>query len=240
MAGTEPGDLILRLAPRALLRGACIVIVVLVGLNLARALPGPSADRQLWLTFSLDSESSLGTLYAVVQLAACAVGALVVAWVLRRRGLPWAGHWTALAVLLALVMADEVLALHEWVGTEIGDALDTGGPLHYAWVIPGTVVVAALVVTFWRFVAALPLPIRVLVVAAAGTFIVGAIGFEMVSAWIVDTHGRDNPGQVLAYTAEETLELVGVAVLGYATARYLAEHLDPVWLTTASADPPAR
>ena len=240
MTNHESEDLVIRLAPRTLLSCACLAIAAIVALNLARTIPGLSGNADLSRLVSLDAETSLGTAYAMLQLAVCASGAVLVGWVLRRRGLPWAGHWVAVGILLLVAAAEEIVALHERAGGEVRDALDTGGPLHFAWVIPGTIVAAALVVIFWRFVGALPSAVRSLVVIAAGTFVIGAIGAEMVGGWIVDTHGRDNPGYVMANTTEEALELLGVALFGYATARYLVEQVDPVWMTTAARDPVPR
>lgn len=221
------------LAPRVLLRISLIVILALVLIDLLRGLADPTDFGELYRIFSLDSERSIGTLYAVLQLAACATGALLTGWLLRRRRLPWSTHWTAMGVLLGIAMLDEKVSLHELGGDELADTLDTTGPLYFAWVAPATVVVLVLGIVFLRFVLALPATIRTLAIAAAAVYVTGALGFESLGGWVIDTEGgSDTRSYVLLYVIEETLELVGVALLGYAIARFLQEHQEPLWATT--------
>ena len=233
MAPSPNPGVIIRLNPRVILRCACATIAVLALVSVLDDLLSPSTSNVYWRVASLESERSLATAYAVLQLAGCAAAAFVAGYALRRGDRPWARHWYAAGVLLAFVAADEHIGLHESVSEEMHDRWDTGGILRYPWVLPAVVVVVVLVVVFLPFVRALPRPVRTLVFAAAVVYLVGAVGFEVIGGLVDDDTKDLTTAFIVATTTEETLELVGVALMGYAVTRYLAEFVEPVSLTTA-------
>jgi hypothetical protein len=117
-----------------------------------------------------------------------------------------------------------VLAIHDAVEGPIRRFLDIrGGPLYYAWVIPGIAFVVFMAVAYFRFWWTLPHPTRALLGIAAALYLGGALGMEMVGSSYVVDHGQNLTYGVMA-TFEEVLEMSGVITLLYALMDYLARH----------------
>lgn len=240
-AGGDPHHaVVIRFDPTSAFRAACVVIAALVLMSVLADLTTSSMESTVWKAASLDSESSLATVYAILQVGTCAAAAFLVSFVLRRRGRPWAGHWFAVGLLLVAVAVEEQVGWHETLSHKLTDAWDTSGLLRFAWVLPGVVVVGLLTVVFLRFVVALPPPIRGLVVAAASVYVAGAVGVEMFSGLADDGRVSLSTAWVALTTLEETLELLGVALMGYAIGRYLTQFAGPVTVTTATPVTDAR
>ena len=67
-------------------------------------------------------------------------------------------------------------------------------------------------------------------------FLSGAIGLELVGGAYVAAHGAINMSYVLIATVEETLEMVGAAVLLYGLLAYIPVILpDPGWRLRVTA-----
>ncbi|HEU0080315.1 MAG TPA: hypothetical protein VFQ76_21890 [Longimicrobiaceae bacterium] len=171
--------------------------------------------------FSLVEEANVPTWYSSATLLACAALLRVISSVERDGGSRFALHWKILALLFLYLSLDEAAELHELLIEPVRGTLNAGGLFHFAWVVPAIVVLAALAVAYARFLVHLPAPTRRLFVAAAATFVGGAVGAEMVGGAWVESRGFHNPGSVLIWTVEESLEMVGVVVFVYALLRHL-------------------
>ena len=115
------------------------------------------------------------------------------------------------------------------------EAYGLGGPLYYGWVIPGGLFVLALAVCLFGFIRSLPGRTRLLFILAAGVFLTGALGVEMVSGWWADPHGEDNLVYALIISVEECCEMLGVAIFIYALYQRLLGQVRELRLTTAAA-----
>ena len=168
----------------------------------------------------LNREGSLPTLWSALQLAGASVLALLGSVDARRRGDRDQRWWTLLGVVFAALALDEALALHEHAIEPIRDALGVGGLLYYAWVVPAGVVLLALGLALRRFVLRLPASTRRLLVVGVATLLTGGYALELVGglaresgpAWLV----------VGLYHVEESLELLGEALIILALLRHLA------------------
>lgn len=171
--------------------------------------------------FSLAQEANVPTWYSSVALLGCAALLAVVSGVEREAGSRFVLHWKILSLVFLGLSLDEAAELHELLAGPLRGLLDAGGVFYFAWVVPGIALVAVLALAYARFLAHLPASTRRLFLAAATTFVAGAVGAEMVGGAWGEAHGFDTAGTALIWTAEEVLEMLGVVVFVYALLRHL-------------------
>lgn len=162
------------------------------------------------IAVDLDAESNLPTWYSSIALLACAVLLGRIAAATRRLGGRFVGHWRALSVIFTFLSLDEIARLHEHLG-RLQSVWDTHGLFYFAWVIPGSIAVAAFALAFARFVLHLPPATRWRFVGAGIVFVTGALVVEALGGWRAETMGMNNMTHSLIATVEEVLELAGVA-----------------------------
>jgi hypothetical protein len=223
---SEPRHVEFAIDPHRVLRLLLIVIAVLVVLSTA----GKAADYYLpdfplrdsiANLLNVNGEQNLPTFYSSLVLL---VAALLCGLIARShsQSATYVRHWAALSVGLVLVSFDEFASIHEQAGEMLRKQLGiTGGPLFFAWVIPGAALVALFGIALLRFLRNLPRPTRRRLLAAGVLFLSGAIGLELVGGAYAAVHGQHNMSFVLIATVEETLEMVGAAVLLYALLAYI-------------------
>jgi len=203
--------------------------VLIIGVG-ALALAHVVADVVLQISsdlFNLNEESTLGTWASTMLLATAAVGC----WVASRVGpstTRWG--WRIAAAALGLMSLDEVAMLHERMGTIVSNHLSTGGPLFFAWVIPGSVIALSMLGGLTLFARRLDRRTAVLLVVGAAVFFFGAVGVEMIggneiSSGLADSRSfvavEQSRLNLLTTALEESLELVGEAIMVHTVARYL-------------------
>lgn len=171
--------------------------------------------------FSLVQEANVPTWYSSITLLVCAALLGVVFRVEREAGSRFALHWKTLALVFFYLSVDEAAELHELLIEPLRGMLGAGGLFYFAWVVPGIAVLAALGLAYARFLLHLPASTRRLFVAAAATFVGGAVGAEMVGGAWVESRGFHNLGSTLIWTVEESLEMLGIVVFIYALLRHL-------------------
>lgn len=171
--------------------------------------------------FSLVEEANVPTWYSSVALLACAALLAIVARTEREAGNRFVLHWNVLALLFLGLSVDEAAALHEMLIEPLRGALGVGGLFYFAWVVPALAALAVLGLAYLRFLVHLPPQTRRLFLAAAATFVGGAVGAEMAGGAWVESRGFHNAGSALLWTVEESLELVGIVVFIYALLRHL-------------------
>lgn len=220
-------DMELAIDPRSVLRTLLVVIAILVILSTAgqamvHNLPDFFLRNGIANFLSVAREQSLPTLYSTAMLLAAGILTGVIAHVHRRAGGDYVSHWTALAFVLMLLSVDEFASLHDQASEPIRGLLRLErGPLYYSWVVLGAAVVAVFGVVFLPFLRHLPSATRRGFWIAAGLFLGGAIGVELVNSWWASSYGEFNLGYVAITTVEEALEMLGVAVLVYALLAYI-------------------
>jgi len=183
--------------------------------------------------FNLDGESSFPTWYAVTLLSGSALLTGLIALVEHRRSTRFRWHWALLTLLITGFSIDEGAKIHDSsTGTPLRDIIGTSGLLYYAWVIPALISALVVALMFARFMLTLPARTRALFALAAFVFLIGAIGFEMVSGWYADRH----PDQMLTYATlasiEEFFEMCGVILLIAGLLDYAdreLERTDIIW-----------
>ncbi len=123
--------------------------------------------------FSVDSEFTISAVWSAGLLVAAGGLMVLEGLVQRRAGSRDWRSWAALGAVLVLLGVDDLFVLHELFILPLRAALDLGGIVHYAWVLPGLVFVAVLAVVFRGFVRSLPRSIRRLLLLAVGLFLTG-------------------------------------------------------------------
>ena len=241
---SRPRDIEFVINPRRVLRVLLTVTAILVVLSTAGQamfyyLPDFPLRDPLANVFYVDREQSLPTLYSSLMLLVGAVLSGVIAYTLSRTERAYVRHWAVLSLLFALGAVDEFVSVHENAIALLRKLLDIqGGPLWNAWVLPGAAAVAVFAVAYLRFLRHLPRSTRRRMWTGGLLFVGGALGVELVGGSYSAVHGQLNMGFVLIATVEETLEMLGAAVILYGLLAYIPVILlDAGWrLRVAPAD----
>ena len=225
VASHGPVSRIAVLLPAALLALA-LGLVALYWLSLRPGFPIDPAP------FDLNAEGNIPALFS----AGLWLGASALALVCMRRshaeGWPLGIYWPIMAALFLYLGIDEAVMIHERVGGVLGDKYAFSGAFLYAWVVAGLAFLGLVGLVFLRFLAALR-PINLaLLVLAAGVFVSGAVGVEMMGA------AFDSGGQVpgtfalglnwrRANALEEGLEMLGIILLIHVMLRFATDAGSP-------------
>ncbi len=189
--------------------------------------------------FDLAHERNVPTLYSSLTLLLCAALLAIIAHARAKDGRDSVHHWSALAGIFVLLSLDEALMLHEGLAEPVRTAMGTSGPLYFAWIIPYGLAVLSVAVVYLRFLYRLPNMTRRLFLLAAGLYVSGALGMEAIEGVALEQVGSHNLLFVSLYTAEELLEMSGVAVFMYALAAYIATEMQELRLRIGSLQTPA-
>lgn len=176
---------------------------------------------QWWRTFfAVTSEQNMPTWYSAAVLLVVALVAGMVGALARRTDRRLAHRWWVLAVVFVALSIDELVSLHEQLGTLGAQVLEPGGVFHFAWVVPGLVVAAVTVTAVVQLARRLPAPARREMYLGIGVFFAAAVGLEMVGGLVLDSIGTGWTYQVVS-TTEEFAEIVGAAIVLHACLRMI-------------------
>ena len=183
-------------------------------------------DHQLGLfrLFNLSEEGNIPTWFAATTLLLSA-GLFAITWrTVRAAGERYARHWGFLALIFLFVAIDEAASIHELLILPVRAMLSAEGALYFAWVVPYGIAVVCFALVYARFMLAIPRRTALLLFAAAILFVSGALGMEMISPWVYDWTGEVSLPMFVMLLIEETLEMLGVAILVYALLDHLARR----------------
>nr|MBA2624781.1 hypothetical protein [Acidimicrobiia bacterium] len=140
--------------------------------------------------------------------------------------------WLVLAAVFGVLAVDEAVGFHELTTEPLRAALDTGGLLHLAWVLPAMAAVGVFVLAHVRFLVTLPRTLAVAFVVAGACYVGGAIGMEMVDGAYLAARG-DQPdlGYDLLTGIEEGLEMIGILLLVRALIHHIVERTTALLVT---------
>ncbi|MEJ7840937.1 MAG: hypothetical protein WKF95_04145 [Rubrobacter sp.] len=171
--------------------------------------------------FDFNGERNIPTWYSSSMLLLCSVLLAIIAASTARSGDRYQMHWKVLSATFLIMSADEVIQIHEQMINPLRAVLDLGGVFHYAWSVVGLALVLAFVLAYPRFIAHLPTRTRRLFIVAAGLYVGGALGMELVQGWHDGLYGVDGVTALIT-TVEEVLEMSGVVVFVYALLSYMS------------------
>lgn len=161
----------------------------------------------------LDLEKNIPTFVSASLLVLCALLTAQHAKTAWHHSRAEARYWAGMAVAFTFVALDEWFSWHEQLIRPVREALNLSGYLYYGWVVPYGVAVLILAALYLRFLWRLPAPFRRRLFIAAGLFLGGAVGMELVGgAYFDGNQERRDFGFGLITMVEETLELSGAAV----------------------------
>jgi len=169
----------------------------------------------------VDGEGNLPAWLSSVVLLVSALLLWGVAVATRSIGDPWHRHWSLLAFAFGYLSLDEGAQVHERLLMPVGALLtESRGIFTFGWVLVAAPVLAGFGVMYLRFVWALPVALRRLVVLAAVLYVGGALGMELVGGWVLDGGSSEaSVPYVLVTSAEELLEMAGLTVFLHALVR---------------------
>lgn len=221
-----------RIAPISVLKWL-MVIIALLGLAHMLAMPvhvhGMKASEGVYVRvarfFMLQSERSIPTWYSIALITFNIVLLSVNATVCRQTRSGPVLPWVALVGLFVFLSIDEMLSLHERIGSAIGTRFHIGGDgagfLTFPWVIAGVIFTVAVGVSFIGFLRSLPPRTARLFLLAGGIYVGGALVMEIVEAGTVSEAGM-GALYYIEVLIEETMEMAGQALFAFALLDLLA------------------
>lgn len=172
--------------------------------------------------FDLNRETNIPTWFSVVQLFMVAIVLAVAALAERAQPAPSAAWWGLFAIFTYMSL-DEATDLHGLWRAGMEDYVIQGtNNAHFAWIIPGIIIVLVIAVIYLRWILALPNHTRTLFITAGIVFVSGGLVLEGIGAFLSDGTFMNTSYLVVA-TAEEALEMFGVLIMLYAVLRHLED-----------------
>lgn len=207
-----------------------ISLVLSVGLaaniGIYRVAPSPKHRIAKFLSrFDLGMEPSIPAWYSSIALLCCAVLLATIGLSHRKQNRPFAIHWLVLSLIFVLLSIDECVMFHEMLIRPLRERFDTHGIFYFPWLIPGAVFVGVVGICYFRFLRHLAPRTRSMFVAAAATFVGGAIGLELVAGVVIEKHGVAATGHIVSQFFEESLEMLGVLVFIFALLDYIRNEV---------------
>ena len=183
--------------------------------------------------FYVDRERNIPTAYSSIALMLCCILLALITVLKNNQRDSYTVYWRYLSVIFLFLSVDEIVSIHERFGGPVKLILniDAVSPLYFAWVVPGIIFVFLLGLIYLRFILSLPTKTRFLFTIAGITFLVGAIGMEMVSGWYASSHGgyassRGSAIYVMIVHLEEFLEMLGIVIFIYALLQYIGSYVE--------------
>lgn len=223
--------LLLSLTALALLTVNCAMLVV------------KGLGYELWglvRLFDFDEEKNLPTFFSTA-LAIIATGLLLVISLIRRQMRRSWKLWASLSALFLLVAMDEFIGVHEQISAPVRNLLDAKGLLYFAWVIPYAFLVMLLAGIYGRFVFEMPPHIRNGILLSATLFLMGALGFEMLSGMLFE---YSDFTKTMLYggvaTMKESCEMAGMILFIHTLMRHIEDVQKNILIQLGTYDPMAR
>ena len=132
------------------------------------------------------------------------------------------------AFLLLFFAIDEFTAMHERLTKLFKHFPDFNGTFYFKWVIPGISFVLLFGLLYFFFFLHLEIRYKWLFLASAVLFFSGALGFEIIGGRYANYNDTRNFTFEMITTAEELLELGGIALLIYSLLEYMREYFREV------------
>lgn len=180
--------------------------------------------------FDVNVEGNIPTFFSVC-LGLCSAALLaVIALNAKSRGDRDAFYWSILAVGVLFLSYDECFQVHEKMTGPMRAMLGGSDPangaqlglMYYSWVVPGLIGAFAVSLFFLKFLLRLPVATRRRMILAAGLFVGGCLGMELINGSVMESQGDSLLYNILVM-AEEGLEMTGMATLIYAMTSHIAE-----------------
>jgi hypothetical protein len=206
---------------------------------LARYVEGVALPEVVGALFDLDNEQTISTWYSSALLAVGGTIALYLGSGGGEEGRRLRRMWTILGAALWVFSLDETVSLHERAGLGLAGT----GALHFGWVLPALIGVAAFGLWYLvGFLRHLEPRLRGGILLAASVYVGAALGIEFLEGMIVDglfpgSRGEDTLIYNLASATQETLEMAGLVIFVYVTLAYLQRRRGRINVELVIANP---
>lgn len=182
--------------------------------------------------FSLSYEQNIPTWYSSALLLSVSASLAFIASGTRKTGAPFVRHWWGLSAAFLYISLDETASIHEGAGF-----LKLHGVLYFSWVIPASVIVAAIGVAYLRFLAHLPRRTRVRFIVSGAIYVFGALVMELPLGYWTERQGSRNFVYAAIDVVEEGMEILGATLFLLALAGYISERRFALSLSLAPSRP---
>jgi hypothetical protein len=149
----------------------------------------------------------------------------IIATATRAQAKPYVWHWTILSVVFFLMSLDEAVRIHELTIDPLRSLSNFSGIFYYAWVLLAIPFLLVVAVAYWGFLRHLPRDSRLLFLIAGGLYVLGALGMDMVTGYVLTREAVPRLAKPILITVEELLENVGIVVFIYALLAHLRSHI---------------
>ena len=201
------------------------IFIILLVLDLAAIaiaeITGHPSLMGLIPLFHMSHESNFPTYFSSIFLLLISLIVLVIYISHRRKGLNDSKYWIALSVIFLLVSMDEFMSVHELFTMPLREAFQFDHWFYFAWVIPGIIFCAVLLLFFLKFFFSLPGRYKRLFFASAFLLIGGAIGMEILDGLFISYNESSTFVYGILSTLEETMEFLGIILFAYSFIDYL-------------------
>lgn len=177
--------------------------------------------------FNMDREANVPAWYSSAAILLCSLLLGVIAVHKRQAMDAFSRHWLGLCLIFVYMSVDEVAGLHERISVLGRLVIDHPSALKYAGLLPGTILLLVVGISYLSFLRSLAPRTRRLFILAGVLFIVAVTVVEAMSYGIL---GPSRTVGMSIVIVEETMEMLGIAIFAYALLDYLRVQLPAVTL----------
>lgn len=178
--------------------------------------------NQFVLLFGLDLDHTIPAWYESSLFLVCSILLAMIARTAGRDGVRSALPWAVLSVLFLSLSLDKMVRLHAVISESLCPALSRKSIL-----VASSLLIAAFVLAYLRFLDALPAPIRRLMLIATALF-TGALGMDRVGESYAIVYSEQHMAAALFGDVEGLLEMLSVVVFMHELLAYLSGHIKAV------------
>ena len=174
--------------------------------------------------FNFDMEFNIPSWYSVLSILFCAFLLKYIAIVEKRKDEKQSViHWKVLSYIFIYLGFDELMSLHEHMGSIARNLTGTVGNLNNSryWIIPYSFLLILFSLFFYRFFLRLPNKTKISFFIAGFVFVFGAVGVELFGGQFIVAHPNANFLYAVISTLEELLEMIGIVLF----IRALVSHI---------------
>ncbi|MBI3243730.1 MAG: hypothetical protein HYZ49_15705 [Chloroflexi bacterium] len=181
------------------------------------------------LIFNVDGERNISAWFSSTILLAASALLAIIALAMKAENNRYTFHWGLLSLIFLYLSLDETSVIHEKLN-DLGRILPDYKFLHFAWVLPATIMLIILAAIYFKFVVDLPSQTRLLFIVAGCFFVGGALGVEILTGYYLEFSQRKDLIYSIFTVFEEGFEMIGVVIFIHALIMHLEAHVKYVQL----------